>query len=608
MGRRSRQCIGISILISLIWIFSMMQYLRGLDEERRNSGPHLAERYVEEKKVARLPPRAERLVPPPVVPQEMAPAFYPNDISVQMREEQFSLNKIPEVDLVKLGIIHNDAEQKEYDEGFSKYVFNEFLSKRIGPRRKIPDSRHILCQNESYAEELPSASIIICYYNEAPSALIRMVNSILDRTPSDLVHEILLIDDCSELDPAADKTIREYAKDHWSSDIVKMMRTERNEGLIRAKMFGASKATGSVLIFLDSHCEVNERWIEPLLDRIHNDPHTVVCPIIDIIDADTMKYVESPVCYGGMSWTLVFKWDYPPSNYFNESRQYIRPLKSPTMAGGLFAIDRNYFFELGQYDRGMDVWGAENVEISLRIWMCGGKLEIIPCSRVGHIFRKRRPYGAGIDSLNKNAHRAANIWLDEYIENFYEAKPFLRTMDYGDISEMKAVRERLHCKPFKWFLENIYPELLPNNYPIAENAKAEKLLWSSTGDKYHIRLRGTTLCLAGEMTSGRLKKGSRIVSERCHDSARQQAWRWTKFGELRPMGSSTLCFDSLKGPRLLKCHLQGAHQEWTAMDGSKLYNAAVGRCIYINNELSSLAENRFCSVASDFEFVKLTDS
>ena len=49
------------------------------------------------------------------------------------------------------------------------------------------------------------------------------------------------------------------------------------------------------------------------------------------------------------------------------------------MAGGLFALNRKYFFKLGGYDEGMDIWGGENLEISFRV-STKSCSDFLPCS------------------------------------------------------------------------------------------------------------------------------------------------------------------------------------------------------------------------------------
>ncbi|XP_059053549.1 putative polypeptide N-acetylgalactosaminyltransferase 9 [Achroia grisella] len=426
------------------------------------------------------------------------------------------------------------------NKGWRDHAFNQFVSDLIPLNRTLPDPRDKWCTKQKYSK-LPKVSIVICFHNEALSTLLRTLHSVINRTPNHLINEIVLFDDFSNMDNLM-KPLEDYIGNVSNTILV---RSKNRKGLIRSRILAITHTTAPVIVFLDSHCECTKGWIEPLLDRIKQNPTNVVSPVVDQIHDSTFEYIAQDINdlrIGGFNWNLKFSWSVIPREILMKRKELSAPIKTPTISGGLFAINKKYFEKLGYYDEGYDIWGAENLELSFKVWMCGGSLEIVPCSHVGHVFRRRVPYKGEKGSLRRNLVRLAEVWMDDYAKYFYE-RIGNEKVQYGNVTKRKQIRNKLKCKSFDWYLKNVYPQLqLPDKYV-------------ASGQIFNMGHQ--TMCL-DTLSTFPSTKNVKILP--CHHRGGNQYWVYTKDGEIR---RDEMCLDYIFNlVTLFVCRRRVSSQIW----------------------------------------------
>ncbi|XP_048459639.1 polypeptide N-acetylgalactosaminyltransferase 10-like isoform X3 [Rhincodon typus] len=514
------------------------------------------------------------------------------------------------------------SDEDRTSQAYRENGFNIYVSDKISLNRSLPDIRHPNCKNKLYLEKLPNTSIIIPFHNEGWSTLLRTVHSVLNRSPPELVAEIILVDDFSE---------REYLKKRLEEYMarfpkVRIVRAKKREGLIRTRLLGATAAKAEVITFLDSHCEANVNWLPPLLDRIAQNRKTIVCPMIDVIDNDHFGYETQAgdAMRGVFDWEMYYKRIPIPVELHKQDPS--DPFESPVMAGGLFAVDKKWFWTLGGYDPGLEIWGGEQYEISFKVWMCGGRMEDIPCSRVGHIYRKYVPYtissGFGLPRVSNflsyvgpalvqtsgeyfimlltadhgraletgvsemdslflmrimNLKRVAEVWMDEYAEYLYQRRPEYRHISAGDLKAQKELRTSLDCKSFKWFMTEVAWDL-PKFYPPVEPPAGA---WGE--------IRNVHIGLCVDSKHG--VSGSQLKLDVCIKNGADGTWSHEQVFTLGwredirpgdPLHTRKFCFDAVSHNSpvtLFDCHGMHGNQLWKYKKDKTLYHPVSNSCL-----------------------------
>ncbi|XP_058493059.1 polypeptide N-acetylgalactosaminyltransferase 9 isoform X1 [Solea solea] len=468
-----------------------------------------------------------------------------------------------------LGEDSRDAEGK-----YEEYGYNAQLSDRISLDRSIPDYRPKKCKLLTYTEDLPQISVVFIFVNEALSVILRSVHSVVNHTPAHLLKEIILVDDNSD-SVELKFNLDQYVNKRYPG-LVKIVRNSKREGLIRARIHGWNAATAPAVGFFDAHVEFNNGWAEPILSRIKEDHTRIILPAIDNIKFNTFEVQQYANAAHGYNWGLWCMYIIPPQEWLDKGDE-TAPIRTPAMIGCSFVVDREYFGEIGLLDPGMEVYGGENIELGMRVWQCGGSMEVLPCARVAHIERTKKPYNNDIDYYAKrNALRAAEVWMDEYKSHVYMAWNIPMNnpgVDFGDVSERLALRKKLQCRSFRWYLDHVYPEMRIYNNTI------------TYGEVRNSKASGYCLDQGSE-------DDDKAILYPCHGMSSQLA-RYSTEGllQLGPLGSTTFLPDTKcliddgrgRTPSLKKCDAisRGSQRLWDFTQNGPIISRDTGRCLEV---------------------------
>ncbi|KAM9640870.1 LOW QUALITY PROTEIN: putative polypeptide N-acetylgalactosaminyltransferase 8 [Morphnus guianensis] len=161
---------------------------------------------------------------------------------------------------------------------------------------------------KTYPKDLPTFSIVLLFMNEALSIILCAITSIIN-TPSHLLKEIILLDDCSsndDLKGPLETHITNYRK---HPGLLKVIRHQKRQDLTQAQISGWEASTADVVAILDAHIEVNMA-AAPILSRLKEDL------VFDNMNFDDFELLQYSVAADGFDWALWCLYEHLPAEWY----------------------------------------------------------------------------------------------------------------------------------------------------------------------------------------------------------------------------------------------------------------------------------------------------
>lgn len=158
---------------------------------------------------------------------------------------------------------------------------------------------------------------------------------------------------------------------------VKLLRTDMF-GTARARNFAVRQTAGDFLVFADAHINLQEQWWQPMLELLEKPSAAAVASVVtDTTEPDRKGF--------GMRFRPDITIEWLPL-------QKKSPYPVALIPWCCTAMRRDVFDRTGGFDEGMIRWGGVDLEFSLRLWLLGYELWLVPEVEIFHLFREDRPY------------------------------------------------------------------------------------------------------------------------------------------------------------------------------------------------------------------------